>query len=55
MRPSSPQSGSSADISSGHGGEGRLRRIDIKVTPYTAPQSDKFCIKTGATLLEILI
>ena len=29
----------SAHISSGHGGEGRVRRIDITVTPYTAPQS----------------
>ena len=34
------QSGSSARISSGHGGEGRVRRIDIIVTPYAAPQSD---------------
>ena len=27
-------------VTSDHGGEGRVRRIDITVTPYAAPQSD---------------
>ena len=31
---------SSAHISFGHGGEGRVRSIDVTVTPYAAPQSE---------------
>ena len=40
------------DISSGHGGEGRVRRIDITVTPYAAPQSEE---NDTVSLIELRI